>query len=303
MEESSPSTTKSKWQGRLALLFALLFSIFWSLDSFFFWVLLGLSTGFGLLTLLSSGIIISLFNRPPTPQNPYRIYQSPPTDSAPADPVFILRKIMRVVLIVAAGIVVFLFVVGIFADKSPDTKTDSEQPKNLTSTTVDTNALNEKGNAFFNQANYDSSLWYYEKALVANPNDQYALYNKALVFLMKQDYRYSITIVKKCLRLYPDYNEGMWLLGDDYYSMHNYDSAQFTLEQAYDNGFKDPGFMQLMGDVYLKKDNRAKAAEFYKNVIAIDTTKVEVYKQLIELDPDNADWYRKKANSLESNSK
>ena len=161
----------------------------------------------------------------------------------------------------------------------------------------------KRGMLFFNQANYDSALWYYEKALVANSEDQYALYNKALVFLTKQDYRKSISVVKKCLRLHPDYNEAKWLLGDDYYWLRDYDSAQVTLEQAYDNGYKDPGFIQLLGDVYLKNDNRSKATEFYKQVIALDTTRAEVYKQLIELDPENAEWYRKKANSLESTSK
>jgi tetratricopeptide (TPR) repeat protein len=198
---------------------------------------------------------------------------------------------------------ILLFVVGIFSTKDSDnTAVPEEVEKDEASEAAqkdDETIFIDKGNGFFSDAQYDSALKYYEKTLYVNPLNQYALYNKALVFSMKKDFWGSISIVKKCLRLDPDYNEGLWLLGDDFASVNYYDSAIFTLERAYRNGYADPGFLQLMGEVYLKKDNRAKATELYKKVLEQDSSKVDVYRQLAELDPANAVWYRKKAEALE----
>jgi predicted Zn-dependent protease len=110
-------------------------------------------------------------------------------------------------------------------------------------------------------------------------------------------------IIKRCLRDHPDYNEGLWLLGDDFYSVSYYDSAILTLEKAHQNNYDDPGFLQLLGDAYRKKNNRSKAAELYKEVLARDSSRAEVYRQLAELEPSRAAWYQKKADAIEESPK
>jgi tetratricopeptide (TPR) repeat protein len=93
------------------------------------------------------------------------------------------------------------------------------------------------------------------------------------------------------------------LLGDDFFAVSYYDSAVFTLEKAHQNGYADPGFLQLLGDAYLKKSNRTKAIELYKEVLGQDSSKFEVYRQLAELEPSRADWYRRKADAIEQSVK
>jgi tetratricopeptide (TPR) repeat protein len=205
----------------------------------------------------------------------------------------------------ALGIGVILMIsvfTRLFFEGNSESSPESVTNENSESVPTDDNpSLTDKGNTFFNQAQYDSALLYYEKALALDPGDQYAQYNRALVFFMKKEFRKSITLTKKCLREHPDYNEAWWLLGDGYSSVNNFDSAAVCLEKAYRNDFNDPNFLQLMGDVYRQQNNLPKAAEFYKKVILQDTTKVEVYQQLIDLDPDNADLYRQKVKGLSTN--
>ncbi len=306
MEESNEQPSKNKWPGRLAIFFLLLFAIFWSLGSFFFWLLFGLSSYFVFLAFYSSDVKFSIFEQKRAPENPYRAYQSSDRTSAPPQ-VITLRKVLRLIILSFLALFVFFFLIGVFfgKDNETDNNTSESEPVRIESESSEVsesdqvNAYTNKGNDFFNQPQYDSALKYYEKALAIDRNDQYALYNKALVYYMRKDYRRSMPIVKRCLRDHPDYNEAWWLLGDDYSSINNNDSAIYCLERAYNNNYTDPGFLQLMAEVYLKKDNREQAKVFYLKVIEQDTTKAEVYKKLAELDPGNAERYRRKVNALE----
>lgn len=305
MEEPTDLPNKSKWSVRLAIVFLLLFAVFWSLGPFFFWILLGLSSYFIFLAFYSSDIKITLFEQRKAPENPYRAY--PPSDRTSVPPqVLTLRKVFRLIVLSFLALFVFFFLIGVFFGKDHESNMDAKsEPVKIESENSDVsegdqvNDYTNKGNDFFAQTNYDSALNYYERALALDRNNQYALYDKALVFYMRQDYRGSMKIVKKCLLDHPDYNEAWWLLGDDYSSVNNYDSAIYCLERAYNNNYSDPGFLQLMAETYLKKDNREQAKVFYLKVIELDTTKAEVYKKLAELDPGNAERYRRKVNALE----
>jgi tetratricopeptide (TPR) repeat protein len=300
MEAPTPEKSKNKWPVRLAVLFCFLFALFWSLGSFFFWTLLGLSAYFVFLAFYSSDAKISWFNRRSTSESPYPAYRRSSRKTPPQDQLSLGRKIIRALVIGFGGMLVLLFIAGIFAKQNTDpssesTGTNSSEPA---ATNEDTDYVG-RGNDFFDKTQYDSALINYDKALAIDPENQYALYNKALVFYMKKDYRRSIGLVKKCLRLYPDYDTGWWLMGDDYSSLNNNDSAAICLDKAYSHGYSDPGFLQLMGDVYLKKNDRVKARELFLKVITQDSSKAEVYRQLADLDPENADLYRKKARALE----
>ena len=304
MEEQNNLPVKNKWKVRLAILFLVLFAFFWSLGPFFFWVLFSFAAYFVFLAFYSSDIKISMFEQRRTPENPYRGYKSPDGAIAPPPQILFVRKIIRVFVITLAAMFAFFFLIGVFFGKDEEEVT--AEPVKMTSVPEEDNVFNtysNKGIEFFNQAQYDSALKYYNKALLISPDEQYTLYNKALAYYMKEEYRRSISIVKKCLRKHPDYNEAWWLLGDDYFFSNNYDSAILCLEKAYNNNYSDPNFLQQMAETYLKKDNRGKAKEFYLKVIEQDTTKIEAYRKLAELDPGNANIYRKKVNMLEQSSK
>lgn len=308
--EPNDTPGKNKWYRRLALLFLILFGVFWSLGPFFFWMLLGLSVYFGFLAFYSSGIKISLFNRPPqlAPQaslleNPSRSDQGRRDPSVPQGPSVVVRKVVRNLVIFFALLFVLFFVVGIFSD-GDEAPTESKEVE-LSSPVENDEAIrwNDKGNASLDKGNYDSALIYYDKSLAAEPQYQYAMYNKGLLFSRRQEYRKSNSLIRKCLRLYPDYNPGWWVLGYNYDQLNYPDSALTCLETAYNNSFSNSDFLEFLGDLYLKKDRRAKAKDIYEKVIEQDTTKAAVYRRLAELDPKNADRYRKKASALGQSSK
>jgi len=273
----------------------------WSLGSFFFWLLLGLSLAFGFLALYHSDVRLNIFNRPQQPENPFRSFRSRPDVREAQGQFFPMAKIIRAIIIIVGGMVTLLAIAFIFASKDDSTpaETISVEPEQADEATLYT----DKGNGFFSESQYDSALKYYEKVLALNPQNQSGLYNKALVFYMKKDYWGSISLVKKCLKNDPDYNEGLWLLGDAFFAVNYLDSSIAVLEKAYRNDYDDPGFLELLGDVYLKKDNRTRAAELYRKVLERDSSKFEVYRRLAELEPARAEWYRRKANEIEESLK
>ncbi len=291
MEEPENLAPGKKWHKRLAVGFLLLFATLWSLGSFFFWVLGGLSAIFAVLSLNSSGIKLPSFDPFARQANSYN---SPGSGTSPRKPLNSGRFIlifMGVVLSISILVSIFSSPESVPAENSSDTNDEPTRDGDVAS-------LTDKGNAFFNESQYDSALRYYKMALKLDASDQYAQYNMALVFFMMKDYRMSMGLIKKCLREHPDYNEAWWLLGDGYYSTNKYDSAAVSLERAYNNQFNDPNFLQLLGDVYQAQSNLSKATELYKKVIEQDTTKIEVYQQLIALDPDQAEFYRTKVKAL-----
>ena len=289
MEEPENLPPGNKWPKRLAVVFLLLFATFWSLGSFFFLVLGGLSAIFAVLSLNSSGIKLPSFDPFARQVN---AYGSPGTSPRkPLNPVRIILLFMGVVLSISILVSIFSSPESGPAESSSDTNVEPIRDGDVAT-------LTDKGNAFFNESQYDSALRCYKMALKLDASDQYAQYNMALVFFMTKDYRMSMGLIKKCLREHPDYNEAWWLLGDGYYSTNKYDSAAVSLERAYNNQFNDPNFLQLLGDVYRAQSNLSKATELYKKVIEQDTTKLEVYQQLIALDPDQAEFYRMKVKAL-----
>ncbi len=297
MDEQNISNGKGKWSRILALVFAGLFAIFWSLGSFFFWFLLGGLVYFIFLSLYFSGIQLN-FQRDSPSGDPYRPYQGSGRSSNPVSPVV---RVVRIMAFSAVGFFLFLILVGIFfGEKTPaesSTASSTEEPEVPANENIDDNA---KGNEFFGDGNYDSALWYYNKVLAKNPDDRDGLYNKGLTYSMKEEYGMSIPIARKCLNLYPDNNDAWWLLGYDYNEINNIDSAIYSLERAYNNDFREASFLQLMGEVYLKAGVQDKAKASYLQAIEKDADNLAAYKALIQLDPENASRYQERVTALEN---
>ena len=304
MEDQTPAPGKGKWFRRLAILFAAMFAVFWSLGSFFFWFFSGLTLYFTFLAIYSSGTKFSLFERKQQ-DNPYQSYRG---QSRPGQGPVSSNPVVRVVKIAAfsfLGFFVFLILVGLFFGEETPVETplaNSEQTETSSSSSsseADDESYISRGNDLFNNGNYDSAILYYNKQLEQNPRDQDGLFNKSLAYFKKGDYTTSIGLIRRCIDAYPNYNEAYWLLGDNYSTISNLDSAVYCLEKAYDNDFRDSNFLQLMAETYLKKGDRTKARDFYLKVVEQDASNAESYKQLIDLDPENASAYREKLNALE----
>lgn len=301
--EQQDVTGKNKWYARLAWLFLFLFALLWSLGAFFFWVLLGFAGIFSFLSLYHSGIKISLFDNPKQ-GNPYKSYAENRGSTVAQGQGGV--KLIRIAVIIAGALFILSIGYGIFSS-SDETVSSNQLPveqetEALTSSTEEPMSYGAKGIALFNDEQYDSALYYYDKALAENPGDNDALYNKALAYFMKKEFRTSIGIVKRYNQQNSDNNQGLWLLGDNYYELNQYDSALSSLERAYNNNFEEPDFLELLGDTYQMTNSADKAKAMYLKVIQKDSTNTEVYLELIKVDPENAATYRKKANSINKDS-
>ena len=163
---------------------------------------------------------------------------------------------------------------------------------------VNLDSLIDKGNESYDRGEYDNALANYEKVLRVQPSNQYGLYNKALVFYAQKNFRKSISLTRYCIEINPDFAVAYFLLGDDYKFIDQRDSALYFFEQAYELGSRDSGLLQNRGDFYFDQQKKKQAASFYKEAIQQDTTLVDVYDRLAELDPDQAAMYRDKAAQL-----
>lgn len=307
MEDAQQEPDKKKWPGRMALVCLLLFALFWSLGPFFFWTLLSLTGYFTFLQFYLSGgmqswfeSITSPFRRnPQPPPNPYQAFR-PRTDIPnPVTPQVKARLIVRLVVVGFFFVILFLFLIGLFVgggddSSSSETVSYTEAPPDDNGTTF----WNEKGNAALENEKQDSALYYYDKALAADPENTYALYNKGLVYILRQDYRKGNSFTRRCLSYHPDYDPAWWLLGYSYDLTNQTDSALYSLEQAYQHDYSQPDFLQLMAEVYVKKDKRRNALEVYQKMVSLDTTRADIFRKMAELDPSNAEKYMQKVRAL-----
>ncbi len=309
MDDYPVTREASKWPKRLALVFILLFALFWSLGPFFFWILLGLSTYFGFLALISSESIkasvsdmLSSFGSQQSSRNPYPPDRPQTVTQEPGSTPRTAMKFIRVFIIIFMSLFIFLFLVGVFVGKDGgdgDPASETIESTGTTSEADGSELWNDRGNASLADSKYDSALFYYNKALAIDPENTYALYNKGLAYTLQQDYKRANRYARKCVRFHPDYDPAWWLLGYNYDLMNNLDSAVYCMEKAYRNDYSQPDFLQLMAEVYVKKDRRKDALEAYKKLVTQDTTQAEIFRKMAELDPANAETYRRKVATLE----
>lgn len=144
----------------------------------------------------------------------------------------------------------------------------------------------------------DSALYYYDQALAIDPDDMYALYNKGLVYTLRQDYRNGNAFGRRCLATHPEYNPAWWLLGYNYDQVNNVDSALYCLERAYQQEYYQPDFLTLLSEVYIKKNRRPEALGVYQKIVELDTTRADIFKKMAELDPSNSEKYMQKVRAL-----
>ena len=105
----------------------------------------------------------------------------------------------------------------------------------------------------------------------------------------------SMELLRKCISLYPDNTDAIMVLGDNYYSQENYNEAIVWYKQAYDKGARKPSLLNVMAYIYDTQNQKGKAIQLYKETLGQDSSLVDVYIRLAELEPAYSEWYRKKA--------
>lgn len=309
MSESDPHIKPKgiNWSAWLALTFLFLFALLWSLGPFFFWVPLSLAGYFGFLAIYSSSSLREFAEKfsssfqqgKPPVTNPYQTIRSrrpsPPQPPGTVSP----RRIVLVVMLFLGSLFLFFVIVGIIVGVNDDTG-DAEAVSPVEDTEEDdgTSYWIDKGTAAVDNKLYDSAHYYLDQALKIDGENMYALYNKGLAFILTGNYPSGNALARRCVYYHPDYDQAWWLLGYSYDLTHNTDSSLYCLEKAFDNGFNNPDFLELTGEVYLKKGKNGDALAVYQKLVDTDTTRGAAWLKLAELDPSNAAYYQKKARAL-----
>jgi len=301
MESNPSSPEKTKWPLRMAFISFLLFSIFWSLNAFFFWTFLLLSAYFVFLHFYLSGGIVAWLdgifsgrrNRAEPPPNPYASFR-PRQPEQQQSSQGKGKGFVQLIVVVFFLITLFTFLYGLFS--RVENMGESAESMNMEIPEEETGTTDwlEKGNAALSNEKQDSALYYYGQALVMDPENVYGLYNSGLVYVLQDDYQNGNKFIHRCLQFHPDYDPAWWLLGWSYDKTGKTDSALYALEKAYQHEYYQPEFLQLLADVYMKKANRRNALEVYQRMYSLDSTRTDLLRRMTELDPSNAEKYRQR---------
>jgi len=120
-------------------------------------------------------------------------------------------------------------------------------------------------------------------------------YDRALQEYNNQNYKQSISIARNALISDPNNNDLMLVLGDDYGALKQNDSSFVWFDRAYQNGARSAYLSHWLGYLYDDKGSISQGIQFYKDALKQDSTRNQIYDRLAELEPEKADWYKKKS--------
>lgn len=301
MEDDGKKTGRTYGIICVVSLFAL--ALFWSVDSSFRWIFFGAAVAFGFIYLLKRRIFdfkLTDFVQQPHQSQRARRYNSPQiaplTNSQKGALYFGVGTLIALIVSFA----IYAVSTG-FEDPASEEQTLEVVPETTYSSSDNADDVLEQGNGFYNNSQFDSALVYYKRALALRPGFKEAIYNVALIYSSQSDYSNAISVLRECLERYPDYGEGLQLMGYCYVRQEQNDEALTFYERAYATGTRNAELSHYLAYLYDLKNNTVRAIEFYKEAIQQDSSKVEVYKRLAELEPEKAEWYNGKAEAWSGN--
>jgi tetratricopeptide (TPR) repeat protein len=125
-------------------------------------------------------------------------------------------------------------------------------------------------------------------------------YNEARSQYDEQDYRGAIkTLQNQFSNETPD-TQSVLLLGDSYYNLQQLDSAYIWYSEAYVRGERSAYLCHALAYMLDEQGNTQDAIPLYKEAVSMDSSKADVFRRLAELEPENADFYRKKQEEAEN---
>jgi len=282
---------------RLAIASAFLLALFWSLGSFFFWIFAGTTACFAFL---------AFYFRPRVEREEEKFEFTQPAWQATkhATPINVSPKNVKLIVVISVlaffGFLLILMIIGFATGGDNPAQISEENIINesrelLSEDPTNLDAITNLGNSFYANGQYDSAMVYYERVLKIDSKNSSGLYNKGLVLYQKKEYQKSMDILRQCISLYPDNTDAIMVLGDNYYSQEQFIQALDWYKQAYDKGAKTAGLLNVMAYIYDQQNQKGEAIRFYKEALQQDSSLVDVYTRLADLDPNDSDWYKKKA--------
>lgn len=307
-EETNDQGSKRKIWLIVFVISLFLLSVFWSVDSSVFYILIGFCV-FGLFKILQNRAVEP--DEEPTEKTYQQTYYPKPSfwdevkymfsnassGRTPSDP----TKLVRLVIAVFSAFIFLIVIISaLFSDNTASAVDARQRAGDFYNRQVYDSAIYfyrlaiqhnpdnadlylERGNAFLNSNKTDSALIDYDRALLLQPAYKEAYYNKGLIYYNRKQYRNSINETKNAVDIDPDYTEAMLLIGDDFYNSSQLDSAIGWYENAYAKGYRSAALSHVMAYIYDTQGNTQRAIPLYKEAISYDTTRTEIYQRLGEL--------------------
>src|ERR1700741_3153535 len=112
---------------------------------------------------------------------------------------------------------------------------------------MDAEAYNHRGIAYYKQGQYDQAIADYTKALQIKPSDAEVYNNRGVVYGVTGQYDQAISDFTKALEINPKYAEAYNNRAYAYYYMKDYGRAWADLHEAQQLGAKiDTGFLKIL---------------------------------------------------------
>ncbi|HEV8514234.1 MAG TPA: hypothetical protein VGQ59_13220 [Cyclobacteriaceae bacterium] len=120
-------------------------------------------------------------------------------------------------------------------------------------------------------------------------------YDIAVQEFNNQNYKQSISIARNAIIRDPNNSDLMLILGEDYGALKQKDSSFVWFDRAYQNGARSAELSHWLGYLYDDKGSISQGIQFYKDALKQDSTRTQIYDRLAELEPNKAEWYKKKS--------
>lgn len=123
------------------------------------------------------------------------------------------------------------------------------------------------------------------EVLQTEPNNLDALTNLGNSFYNKGQYDSALSYYERVLTIDPTNSGGLYNKGLVFYQIKDYQKSMEALRKC----------ISLYPYIYDQQNRKTEAIQFYKETLQQDSSLVEVYNRLAELEPGRAEWYKKKS--------
>ncbi|MBF0497941.1 MAG: tetratricopeptide repeat protein [Deltaproteobacteria bacterium] len=130
----------------------------------------------------------------------------------------------------------------------------------------------------------DLALTYLTKAARLDKNSPDILNELGVCYGRKDMWDAAETVWSRALEIHPGHGKSIFNLGLLYQRTGRDSDALELLTSAYQGGVVDPAVLNLLGQVYLKSGDQAKAVEVWRKSLDVNPDQTEIHRELIEIE-------------------